>query len=139
MATKHRSSSALAVRHRAPMVSKRKFEGLKAAGLARAKRAREVAARRTGTIVGGATAGLVGYLEKTGRMSPKFSSPVAFAGAGFVLSFVLPETGMGKGKLGQMSAEAGSALLAVGCYKAGLGQPMIGDDDGVEGDWSDGD
>ncbi len=125
------------------MVSRKKLDAIKSAGLNRAKRAREVAARRTGTIVGAAAGGLAGYLERTGKVSPKFTSPVAFAGLGVVLAFVAPETSIGKGKLGQALAEGGSALLAVGAYKMGLGQAMIGedivgDDDEVSGDWSDG-
>lgn len=143
MATATRRRGAIVVRRSTPMVSRKKLDAIKASGLNRAKRAREVAARRTGTIVGAAAGGLAGYLERTGKVSPKFTSPVAFAGMGVLLAFVAPETSIGKGKLGQALAEGGSALLAVGAYKAGLGQAMIGedivgDDDNVSGDWSDG-
>jgi hypothetical protein len=127
--------SAVVVR-RSPMVSKARFEMLKAAGARKAKRTREVAAKRVGTIVGAGTGALCGYLEKTGKLAPKFTSPAALAVGGAVLAFVLPETGMGKGKVGQASAEAGAGLLAVAAYKLGLGQPVVGEDDSVEGDWS---
>ena len=116
------------------MVSRKKLDAIKQAAFNRSKRAREIAGRRTGTIVGAAAGGLAGYLERTGKVSPKFTSPVAFAGMGMLLAFVAPETSLGKGKLGQALAEGGSALLAVGAYKAGLGQAMIGEDDGVSGD-----
>lgn len=147
MATaQRRRSAAIQVRRSTPMVSRKKLDAIKTAAFSKAKRGREIAARRTGTIVGAAIAGGAGYLERTGKVSPKFTSPVAFAGIGILLAFVAPETSLGKGKLGQSLAEGGSALLAVGAYKAGLGQAMIGadddivggDDDTVSGAWSDG-
>ena len=135
-------AAAIAIR-RAPSVPKKKYEMAQRMAAAKGKRAREIAAKRTGTIVGAVAGGTIGYLERTGKISPKFTSPVALGVAGVVLAFVAPETSMGKGKLGAALAEAGSAALAVAAYKAGQGQPMIGedivgDDGSVEGEWSDG-
>lgn len=129
--------SAVVVR-RAPSVPKARFEMVQRLTAAKAKRTREVAAKRVGTLVGAAAGAACGWAEKNGKVQPKFTSPVALAVAGAVLSFVLPETSMGRGKLGQASAEAGAGLLAVAGYKLGQGQAAIGEDDSVEGDWSDG-
>lgn len=130
----------MVVRSKAPTVSKRRFELVRQAAANRAKRGREIAAKRVGTIVGMVAGAGAGYLERTGKVSPKFTSPAAFIGGGILLALVVPETSMGRGKLGQMCAEAGAGLGAVGAYKLGLGQAVIGEDDGtgVEGQWSDG-
>jgi|SRR6185295_1836616 len=117
------------VRHKTPTVSKKRYEMVRAAGAATRRKAREVAAKRAGTLVGTGTGALAGYLERTGKVSPKFTSPMALGIAGAVLAFVVPETGMGRGKVGQAAAEAGSGLLAVAGYKLGLGQAVIGEDD----------
>jgi len=119
---------------RSPMVSKAKLELVKASSQRAKRKARDVAAKRVGTLVGVGTAAAAGYIEKTGKLAPKYTSPAAMAVAGGVLAFVLPETSMGRGKLGQASAEAGAGLLAVAAYKLGAGQPVIGDDDDVAGD-----
>lgn len=124
-----KSAIVVSAPRRAPMVSKAKFEALKDAAKNKSKRTREVAARRAGTLVGVASAGAVGYLERTGKLPPKFTSVAALGVAGGVLAFVMPETGMGKGKLGGMMAEAGASLLGVAAYKLGAGQPIIGEDD----------
>ncbi len=133
------------VRHKQPTVSKQRFEMVKAAAKLKAKRGREVAAKRVGTLVGMAAGGAAGYAERVGKLDPKFTSPLAFGLTGVVLAFIVPETSFGKGKLGQMSAEAGAGLAAVASYKLGLGQAVIGEDDGppapgaaVEGQWRDG-
>lgn len=127
------------VRHKQPTVSKARFEMVKAAAASGRRKAREVAAKRAGTLVGTGTGALAGYLERTGKVSPKFTSPMALGIAGAVLAFVVPETGMGRGKIGQAAAEAGSGLLAVAGYKLGLGQAVIGADDEPQaesaGDW----
>lgn len=120
------------VRHRAPSVPKRKYEMVVAAKAAVAKRAREGVAKRVGVLVGTVAAGAAGYVERNKTLGARYTSPVAMGVAGVVLAFVAPE--MAKGKVGQAAAEAGAGLLAVAVYKASLGQPMIGEDDSVEGE-----
>lgn len=125
------------VRRAAPTVPKKKFELALRARAAAGKKAREVAAKRTGTIVGALAGAGVGYCERTGKVAPKYVSPVALAVAGGVLAFVLPETSIGRGKVGAASAEAGAGLLAVAGYKLGMGQAAIGEDDTeMAGDWT---
>lgn len=129
------------VRSKAPTVSKKRFELAVMRGKQHAKKAREVAARRVGTLVGVAAGAGAGIVERKAMLSPKFTSPAALGVAGAVLAFVAPETSMGKGKLGQAAAEAGAGLLAVAAYKLGLGQAVIGADDespAVEGQWQPG-
>jgi hypothetical protein len=119
---------------RAPMVSKAKLELVKSHASNAKRKAREVGARRVGTLVGAGTCAAVGWAEKNAKLAPNYTSPMVLGLTGAVLAFVLPETGMGKGKLGQASAEAGAGLLGVAAYKIAAGQAVIGDD----GDWQNG-
>lgn len=123
----------VAVVRRAPSVPKKRYEALVRVRQASAKRLKEVGAKRIGVLVGAATGYGVGYIEANQKLEAKFTSPAALGAAGFVASFVLP--GLVKGKGGVAAAECGAALLGIALYKAGLGQPLIGEDDSVEGDW----
>lgn len=128
--SKHKSGG-LVVRRHAPMVSKKKFEGLRSSIVSKKKKASEVAQRRMGALVGAAACGVVGYLEKTEKMPklPGGIEPTVILG---LAGLVLPE--FVKGKAGQMIAEAGAALAGVAAYKLAAGAPLrVGEDDG---EWS---
>jgi hypothetical protein len=109
------------VRHVAPKVSKTRYDALVRTRSAAASKARQVAAQRAGSLTGIAACGLVGYLEKQGKMPSTFGFEPTLV-AGLVLGFVVPN--FIKGKAGQMSAEAGAALSGVAAYKLGTGAPI---------------
>lgn len=119
----------LAIRRPGNSAAKKKYEGLVRARAAAAGKARQVAAQRTGSLVGVAACAAVGYLEKQGKMpSMGGFEPTLVVGLG--LGFILPA--LVKGKVGQMAAEAGAAIAGVAAYKLGSGQPMrVGEDE----DW----
>lgn len=117
----------LALRTAAPKVAKSRYEALVRARSASAQKARQVAAQRAGSLTGIGACALVGYAEKTGKM-PSFGGFEPTLVAGIALGFVIPH--FVKGKMGQMSAEAGAALSGVAAYKLGSGQPFrVGGDD----------
>lgn len=115
------------VKHSAPKVAKSRYEALVRARSHAASKTRQIAAQRAGSLTGIAACGLVGYLEKQGKM-PSLGGfePTLVAGLG--LGFVVPH--FIKGKAGQMCAEAGAALSGVAAYKLGTGAPIrVGGDD----------
>lgn len=116
------------VKHSAPKVAKSRYDALVRTRHAAASKARQVAAQRAGSLTGIAACALVGYAEKNGKMpSAGGFEPTLVAGG--LLGFVVPH--FIKGKLGQMSAEAGAALCGVAAYKLGTGAPIrVGEDDG---------
>jgi hypothetical protein len=117
------------VKHSAPKVSKSRYDALVRTRSAAAQRTRQIAAQRAGSLTGIAACALVGYLEKQGKM-PTFAGFEPTLVGGLTLGFVVPH--FVKGKMGQMSAEAGAALSGVAAYKIGTGAPIrsvIGGDD----------
>lgn len=117
-----------------PTVSKAKYEALAAAKANAAKRAREVAAKRVGVVAGSVACAAVGWAESTGKVDPKFTSPLALLAAGVVVSMVAPEM-LGQ-RAGSFAAEAGAGIVGIGAYK--LARQMAAPSSGVSGDWSDG-
>lgn len=122
--------AAVVVRRAAPSVPKKKYEGLVHARLVAKKKAREVASRRMGTLVGVAACGAVGYLEKQGKL-PAIAGFEPTLVLGVALGFIVPE--VVKGTAGQMMAEAGAAVAGVAAYKLATGAPVrVGEDDSWE-------
>ena len=125
MAVKTKSKgAAITVRRAAPMVPKKKYEGLIEARTRATKKAKEVAQRRLGAIVGVGACAAVGYLEKTGKIPAVggFESTAVIGAVGVALGFLVPE--LVKGNAGQMAAEAGAAITGVAAYKLAMGAPL---------------
>lgn len=124
---KKKTASAVVVRRSAPMVSKAKYERLVHVRSVAAKKAKEVAKQRMGTLVGMAACGVIGWAEKNGKMPDMFGfEPTAVLGVG--LGFVVPA--LVKGKAGQMAAEVGASVAGVAAYKLAAGAPLrVGEDD----------
>ena len=114
----------------APKVSKSRYDALVRARHAAASRTRQMAAQRSGSLVGIAACAGVGYLEKQGKMPTVMGFEPTLV-AGVALGFLLPA--LVKGKAGQMAAEAGAALCGVAAYKLGTGAPIrVGEDGDFE-------
>ncbi len=120
------------VRTKAPSVPKKRYEMAVRAAKGANQRARRAATERIGTLVGCGTAYVVGKVEKSGKKLPTFGGIEGTALWGAAMAFGPSLLGVGTGKLGQIAAEAGSAMLGIACYKAGTGiAPIVsGDEDG---------
>lgn len=114
---------------KAPTVSKSRYEALQLARSRATAKAKQAAQQRVGSLVGAGTAYGIGYLEKTGRKLPTVGGVEPTLLAGLVLTFGPTLLGAGTTKLGQVAAEVGSSALGVAAYKAGLGHPMVGEDE----------
>jgi len=133
MAVKTNSKgSEITVRRSAPMVPKRKYEGLIAARAKAAKKAKEIGQRRMGSLIGVGACAAVGYLEKTGKM-PSVAGIEPTVVLGVALGFLVPE--VVKGPAGQMAAEAGAAIAGVAAYKLATGSPLRVSGDDEDGTW----
>jgi hypothetical protein len=116
------------VKHQAPKIAKSRYEALVRSRSHASQKARQIAAQRAGSLTGIAACGLVGYLEKQGKM-PSFGGFEPTLVAGLTLGFIVPS--FVKGRAGQMAAEAGAALSGVAAYKLGTGAPIrVGEDAG---------
>lgn len=122
------SKTQVVVRRAAPVVPKKKYElAVKAGQLARA-RGKQAAQERMGAIIGGAAGYGVGYLEKKGTRLPTVFGLEPTLLYGGLLTFGPALLGI-RGQTANMAAEGGATLLGIAGYKAGLGMPMVGEDD----------
>jgi hypothetical protein len=134
-----RKGGSVVVHRRAPSVPLKKFEAIKSRTALAARKGREVAAKRAGTLVGAGAAYAIGWLQANQKVDPKYLSPAILGGVGAGLTFFVADRV--RGQVGAALAEAGSAALGVAAYRAGLGEALIGadddvaGDDSVEGDW----
>lgn len=119
--------TAVVVRHKAPTVSKNKYENLVRLRSAAVKRAGQETKQRMGALAGVGACAAVGYLERNGKM-PSFGGFEPTAVIGLALGFVLPA--FVKGNAGRVLGEAGVAVAGVAAYKLGTGAPLrVGEDD----------
>ena len=121
-----KSSKTQMVRHKAPTVSKSKYEDLLEKGKASARKAREASARHVAAIAGVGASVATGLTERyvgldkmrvaTGGLEPNLA-------AGLVTGLILPMALKGKSK--EVAASAGLCLTAVGANKVASGVPVF--------------